>query len=136
MARLIIDYFLLVFVATCGVIQMAAAYSSLKGLLFFNKPLYGYMFGAIATVVSFVWFFSVDNRNIPGLEGTQQFGIFSFSWIAAFLFSIVISSLIKRRASQMNCVEESSRGLVALRDLTYFQILTRALKAKSGRKEK
>ncbi|HIM49992.1 MAG TPA: hypothetical protein EYM32_14095, partial [Dehalococcoidia bacterium] len=72
------DYLVLVFSASCGVFQMAAACNGLHGLLFFKGRRTAFIFGLALWVAAFAWFFLSEPRNQPdttlGLTGNQQFG--------------------------------------------------------------
>ena len=74
------DYYVLVFIASCGVIQLAATYSHLKGILLIKNPRLNLLAGLFLAVGAFIWFFSSESRNLPdiagGLDGNQQAGLF------------------------------------------------------------
>jgi hypothetical protein len=130
--RLWLEYFLFVFMASCGVIQIAAAYSRLHGLMFFRRPLWGYVFAAVVTPLAFLWFFKSENRNVPGLEGSQQFGDFCLGFIAAVVFSALFSSLLRARDALHLGEGEAPEGLEALREMTYLQAIRRRLRNHRG----
>jgi hypothetical protein len=130
--RLWLEYFLFVFMASCGVIQIAAAYSRLHGLMFFRRPLWGYVFAAVVTPLAFLWFFKSENRNVPGLEGSQQFGDFCLGFIAAVVFSALFSSLLRARDALHLGEGEAPEGLEALREMTYLQAIRRRLRNHLG----
>ena len=122
--ELILQYFAFVFVATCGVIQIAAAYSRLRGLLFLKKPLASHILGGVLILGSFLGFFLAADRNRRGLEGTEQFGYFMLGGIAAVVFSLILSSLINLRLRPSAPKDPGpGEGLDALEDMTYFQAL-------------
>ena len=52
-----LKYFCLAFVAIIGVIQAAAAYNNLNGLLFFRRHVFAYIFAGVAVIVPLVFFF-------------------------------------------------------------------------------
>ena len=59
------DYLVLVFFASCGVFQMAAACNGLQGLLFFKGRRTAFIFGLALWVAAFAWFFLSEPRNQP-----------------------------------------------------------------------
>ncbi len=121
------DYFLLVFVASLGVLQLTAAYSRLYGLLLFNRALSS-LLGLAAVVLAFTWFFASEPRNIPdtssGLDGNQQALLFSAGVLAALVTTLVVSSL---RHWSMAGGDEDDRGLDALRRASYLRVLMKGL---------
>ena len=102
------DYFLLVFVACVGVVQVAASSGRMTGLLIFKSPLVARTLGSAVAVSAFVWFFSTGTRNINdyegGLDGPTQALFF-------FLGSFAESSshMPRRRWSICGCVEQTRR---------------------------
>ncbi len=121
------DYFLLVFAASLGVLQLTAAYSRLYGLLLFNRALSS-LLGLAAVVLAFTWFFASEPRNIPdtssGLDGNQQTLLFFAGALAALVTTLVVSSL---RHWSMVGGDEHDRGLEALRRASYLRILLKGL---------
>ncbi len=123
------DYFLLVFVASLGVLQIAASLAHLKGLLIFKPPLVSRALGLVLFVGAFVMFFSTGTRNINDYEGgldapTQ--GLFFFLGAFAGLgVTLVLSSLVNLR---MNVGRPSPEaGLDALRETNYISALRLSL---------
>ena len=70
------DYVLFIFLASLGVVQLAALKNRLKGLYFIRIPLLNFVAALALVVGSFVWFFVSEPRNLPdtggGLDGNQQ----------------------------------------------------------------
>jgi hypothetical protein len=132
MSGLTLEYSVLVFVAACGVLQGVAAHSNLKGLLFFERRIIAYAFSALAIGGVFGWFFLSENRNVPGIEGSQQFFAFNRALFLALVFTFVISSALRRRLGNSSRPsnphsEDSQPGMGALRQMTYFQAISRGL---------
>jgi hypothetical protein len=129
MNELAIDYFVLVFLATLGVIQIAASRSGLQGILFFKRPLYSVMFGLLLIVAGFVFFFS-EPRNIPdtagGLDGNGQALYFAIAAGAAVALTYILSSVRNTRWAGDN--GPTTSGLDALRETTYLRALLNSLK--------
>ena len=127
--KLIAEYFVLVLVATTGVIQVAAAYVNLRGVLFLKRRIPSGVLGGLAILGSFLWFFISDNRNQRGLEGTQQFSFFLLGCFVAIVFTLVISSLINWRMKPPGDETAAPKeGLNALEDMSYFEALKRSYK--------
>ena len=63
------DYFIMVFVASLGVMQTAASIGGLRGLLVFKNPLVARPLGIAIAIAAIVWFFMVAERNINDYEG-------------------------------------------------------------------
>ena len=123
MARLALEYFGLVFLACVGVLQAAAAYNGLKGLSFLGQRLYGYLFAAFTVGPALAFFFTWNGRNPTGvIEGKEQFGFFMLGLIAAVVFTLAGSSLLRSSLLQGNPGHD---GLDALREVTFFKALRR-----------
>ncbi len=114
-----IDYFLFAFASCWGVLQWAAAYSRWRGLLLVKNEIVGYLLGAGALIGAMVWFFSTANRNLPGLEGGQQFLTFGLAAFVALLFTLATSSLTPVGGSETEASGEE--GLEALKERTYLK---------------
>jgi amino acid transporter len=129
-------YLLFVFLAFFGVLQIVAAYAELRGLSFFKTAISGYIFGILIIGVAFSWFFGVGGhiQNVPvagteykiaRVEGSGQWGLSCAAVVIAFLLTIVISFLTKRRALSRSSEEE---GVDALKDATYLELIRRKLR--------
>lgn len=121
------EYTILIFVASCGVLQLAATHSGLRGLSFFKQPLATALFGAMAVIGAYVWFFAIDNRNVPGLEGSQQFGNFTLGVFLGIVFTLLVSSILRANMNPRPSESDEGQGLDALRRMTYFQAMKRAI---------
>ena len=122
------DYFLLVFAATVGVVQIAASVGELRGLLFFKGRLTARALGLVVVVAAFGWFFASGTRNLNdyegGLDANSQALFFFFGSSIGVLFTLVLSSLVNLRARPGNSSPES--GLEALKETSYARALTRS----------
>jgi hypothetical protein len=117
-----LKYGLLVFGAVLGVIQAAAEYNNLRGLLFFKNRLYTCIFATIAIGVPLGLFFRWNYLFTTGIiAGTQQTGLFVLSVLAAVILTLIISSLINIRYYPQ-CTAQLS-GLEALRERTFFRAI-------------
>ena len=125
-----LDYFLFALVASVGVLQLAAAYSRLYGLLFLNRSLSAAL-GLALVVGAFIWFFASEPRNIPdtagGLDGNQQAILFTAAVGVALVVTLLASSL---RHRSMVGSDEQAQGLEALRDANYLRVLVKGLRAR------
>ena len=95
------DYFIMVFVASLGVMQAAASIGGLRGLLVFKNPLVARPLGIAIAVAAIVWFFMVAERNINdyegGLDSNQQGLLFFLAVAASGVFTCVFTSLLNWR---------------------------------------
>lgn len=161
MLTLVGEYFLFIYLTSLGVLQIAASYTKLRGLSFFTRPIWGYIFGSLAVVGGFSWFYIVGNPHPEVGHAISFDDIFRYGWsnpqppeiglimgegesvvffllaiICALLTTMAISSIVKFRISpraapgDMN--EEAPEGLEALKDMTFFQAITRSLRNRKG----
>ena len=119
------DYYLLVFAASIGVIQIAASMGRLYGLLIFKSLLVARTFGLILIVASFVWFFGTESRNLNdkngGLDANSQTLFFFLGASTGLVVTFLVSSLVNIR---MNGTEPPPEGgLDALREANYVRAL-------------
>lgn len=154
-------YFLFIFLASLGVLQIAASYSKLRGLSFFSRTTWGYIFGALSIVGGFCWFYIVGNPHPEVGYAITVSDIFRYGWSnpmppgtglilgagesvlffllavgCAFLITIAFSSIVKFRLSPRTTEEkkgEAPEGLEALREMTFFQAITRILRNGKGK---
>jgi hypothetical protein len=124
-----LKYAALVCVAVVGVLQAAAAYNNLRGLTFFKRKLYSYIFAAIAAGgalgVFFVWNYLYE---INIIAGSQQAGLFLLSTIGAIIVTVTVSSLVNIKFYSPGA--ERLKGLDALREGMYFRILWKRITGK------
>jgi hypothetical protein len=130
MAGLALEYFYLAFVAIVGVLQIVAAYNDLRGISFFNRKVYAYLFAALTVGPAMAGFFTWNLRNTFGIiQGWEQFAFFVLALTTALGFTLVVSSLFKNRYLQGNHAQHD--GIEALREVTFFQ----ALRHRFGRRQ-
>lgn len=91
-----LDYFILVFISSMGVYQIAAIHAKLDGLCFFKNQVIQFIFGILAVIGAFGWFFTSEDRNVhTSVEGSQQLGLFLASIIASYLFTAILASIMQ-----------------------------------------
>jgi hypothetical protein len=121
------EYFLLIFGASLGAIQIAAAYGGLRGLCLLRNRALSCLGGLSALSGTFWWFFvSVDLKAPPpGVEGSQQLFLFLAGAIAALLATLVVSSAVNPRLRPPECEPDDDppivKGLEELRAGTFLQ---------------
>ncbi|MBI4282562.1 MAG: hypothetical protein HY672_03640 [Chloroflexi bacterium] len=122
------EYLVLVFSACCGVVQVAAAYGGLRGLLFFEGRRFSAVAGVGMILGSLAWFFWDGGRNIPdtggGIAGTAQFGLFILGSFLALLFTVLVTSFTNYKRGAFGGTTE---GLPSLRETTFLQALSNNL---------
>jgi hypothetical protein len=123
------DYWLLAFLASLGVIQLAAVQAGLRGMWLFSSAAAGRLSGILLVLIAFAHFFLPVNRNVRGVEGWQQTYLFALGALAALVLTLALSSLLKRG---LHPGWPGEGGLAALKDRTYLQAL-RERRQTSGR---
>jgi hypothetical protein len=123
------DYFTLVFVSAVGVIQVAAALSGLRGLMFLGDRRMAGLLGTALAVGVFLWYILSAPRNLPdtagGLSGNQSAWLFSAASATAIAFTLAGSSVVNWRLRVSDHQHES--GLDALRSTTFLWAVVRTL---------
>ena len=130
MGQISVDYFLLIFVAASGALQMAASQSGLKGMMFFSRPSHSLITGLVMVVGAFLWFFLSAPRNVSdtqgGLDGNTQTGLFAAGAGAALAFTLLFSSLKNLSLGEGNGAFRP--GLEALKETSFFRALANTLR--------
>jgi type VI protein secretion system component VasK len=92
------DYFVLVFVASLGVYQIVAIHAKLDGICLFKQSWLQFVFGILALVGAFGWFFTTEERNVQHtVEGSQQLGLFLGAIVAAWVVTGILASIIQAK---------------------------------------
>ncbi len=120
-----LDYFILVFISSLGVYQIAAIHAKLDGLCFFRHPVVQYIFGILAIIGAFGWFFTSTDRNIhTSVEGSQQLGLFLGSIIASYVFTAILSSIMQAKVNSKGGSPREGKqydmGMETLKKTTVF----------------
>ena len=132
------DYFLFVFVATLGVIQLAASLSKLDGLLIFKSPPVARILGLVLTIAPFIWFFATGDGTAPegrlarnindfegGLDAPTQSLFFFLGAIAGGGVTFAVSSIVNMRMHRGD--PSPYDGLDSLKDTNYVRALLHSL---------
>jgi hypothetical protein len=130
------QYFIFVFIAVMGMLQLIATCHQLRGMLFIrNKPI-TVALSIAAIVFAFWWFFFRDSRidtvmRRTGVEGAQQFTVFCWTAFTALVVTLVISSLLQMfayRRQQRTEQEARLEGGYQLKYVSWFEALREALR--------
>jgi hypothetical protein len=118
------DYLAFCFLAALGVIQIAAAYARLSGILFLRKRIPSSAFGLLLFAAGLLWFFLPGPRLVPdtlgGLNGNQQSLYFAMCAFAALAVTLAVTSVTNHAWLRGNI---PASGLDALRTNTYAQAM-------------
>lgn len=121
----ILDYYVLVILASAGVFQAIAAVQGFRGLLFFKYRPSSLLFGLAMLIGSFTWFFISEPRNVSdsahGLNGNEQFAYFFAGSGTGLAVSLALSSL--RNWGLRAGDSTPPAGLDALKDISYLRAL-------------
>ena len=118
------EYLLLVFLVCCGVVQVAAAYGGLRGLLFFGDRRFSVVLGMAMILGSLAWFFWDGGRNFPdtngGIAGASQFWLFVLGGFLALVVTFGVTSFTNFSRAPFGDTKE---GLASLKETTFGQAL-------------
>ena len=121
----ILDYYLLVFLASLGLFQMAAAHRGLVGMSFFRRRPLSFLAGLVLLAGALAWFFLSEPRNVSdsghGLNGNEQFAYFFAGSGSSLAFTLAGASL--RHWALGASRQAPAPGLDALREATYFHAM-------------
>ena len=119
-----VDYYLMVVIAACGVLQIGASLGRLDALLLFKNPLTARALGIVLAVAGPVLFFATGERNINdyegGLDGNFQGLFFILGTITALALTTMVTSFVNRRMSAPTQIED---GIDSLNQTTYARAL-------------
>jgi len=125
-----LDYFLFVFVAATGFLQLAATRGRLRGLYFIRSRVFSFVLGILLSCIAFSGFFYSDFRNVAdttaGLNGNQQSIIFVTATFTSLLFSLCLSSFLNQK---LPGTTESAYGLQTLAHKTFFSAIKHTSRA-------
>ena len=122
-----LDYFIMVFVASLGIMQTAASIGGLRGLLLFKNPMIARPLGIAIAAAAIIWFFAVGERNINdykgGLDSNEQGLLFFLAVAASGILTCALTSLWNRRMTRGD--DAPITGLSALKNATWLQAISR-----------
>ena len=122
MVLLSLEYILLIVVGTTGVVQAAAAYNGLRGLLFFRRRLYTILFTFVTVVPVLIGLFTWNYYNPTGIiEGAQQFVLFVLGFIITLVITLAASSWLNQHHLSRSSLP--GKGLEALKEDTFFRLI-------------
>ena len=135
-----LDFFILAFLISLGTLQMAAAYRSLRGLLFIRSRTAAFLLGLAFTLAGFIWFYLAEPRNISdtegGIDGNQSSALFAGGAGAAVLATLLLSSLVNwslGRNERGGGEAPYQPGLDALTHTNYLRAFASAVRSLWGR---
>ncbi len=121
-----LDYMILIFLASVGVIQLAALKNGLKGIYLVRPSVLNLALALALTCGSFIWFFTSEPRNLPddtlGLDGNRQAGFYLIGSVGAVVFTLLVTSLL-HRVYNGKALPSNEAGLDALRSSGYATAL-------------
>ena len=125
-----IDYILMVFFSSIGIIQLAAISSQLTGIILIRNLNLAKSIAVLLVISPVLWFFAKTNRNINdyagGLDSNIQALLFFLGaltgWILTTILSFIINIHMKRK--DLSPFE----GLDSLKKTNYFNALIFNLK--------
>ena len=125
----ILDYYLLVFIASSGVFQAIGGLHGFQGMTFSNNRPVSILIGLAALAGAFTWFFLSQPRNVPdsalGLNGNEQFAYFFAGSGTGLAITLIVASLrqLKFGARQ----RELPEGLDALKETSFLSLMFRLI---------
>ena len=135
-----LDFFILAFLVSLGTLQMAAAYRSLRGLLFVRSRTAAFTLGLALTLAGFLWFYLAEPRNISdtegGIDGNQSSALFAGGAGVAVLTTLLLSSLLNWSLGKNERTQDGGSyrpGLDALEQTNYVRAFKAAVRSLWGR---
>ncbi len=123
MIKLGLVYIGCVFLAGTGVLQAAAAFNDLYGLLYFPKKLFSYFFALITIGITMAVLFAWNwHFSIGIIQGAQQAGLFFIGMVLALIFTLLASSILNHRRFPLPT--DKKEGLDALGNRTFIQAIS------------
>ena len=130
-----LDYFLLVFISSFGVYQIASIPAKLEGLWLFRFSKVQYTFGALTIVGAFGWFFADEERNVQHtVEGSEQLGLFLAAIVSSYVVTAILSSIVQARLGSPKDTpikgKQHEQGVETLKTTTLFGGIVSSLRKK------
>lgn len=130
----ILDYYLLVLIASCGLFQIVGALHGYRGMTFSDNRFVSTFIGAAALIGAFTWFFLSEDRNVSdsdlGMNGNEQFAYFFAGSGTGLAITLILTSLrqLKFGAQQ----RELPEGLDALKETTFLSLISRLIRRRGA----
>jgi hypothetical protein len=130
MSTITLDYFLFVFAASLGVIQIAGSVGRLTGLLMLRPPVAARAAGLVLVAGALIWFFATDDRNLNdyegGLDGNIQALVFFLAALSGLVATLVATTIVNAGMKGGNTTP--GEGLEALKHTNYGRALARSIR--------
>ncbi len=124
MLDLAFEYYGLVTLLAMATIQAASSFNGLKGIVFFQHPLFNYIVSTLVILPCLAALLTWNWRNPTGIvEGAQQFYFFMLGMVTSILATLFFSSFINHSRFRAKHLPPSN-GLESLRDRTFFQAIS------------
>ena len=124
-----VDYYVAVTVSAIGVLQLAASFGGLRGLLFLSSAVATRIIGFLLPLASVWWFFATGTRNISdhlgGLDSNEVSLLFFLGNLTAWVLTVIIASIVNSRRLEAS---QEGVGLSALRSDTFYRALRRSVR--------
>lgn len=119
-----IEYFLFIFFASVGVIQITAAWRRLDFALFLRNRSLTFIFAFLVIMASYHWFFFLNARNAGDTGDNIQLPLFPAAILLSTAFTLFLSSIINagrnKKGSKID-VQVPREGIEVLKEMTYWQ---------------
>jgi hypothetical protein len=112
------------FLLALGTFQIAASWADLKGISFFSHRVLGYIFGTVAIIGGFVWFFTFVKVGEGGPKGQHDDQALStlFGVGSALLLTWVLPSIMKFKSlRQQQSNDDNPNGIEIFKKMTFLQ---------------
>ena len=120
------EYCVYIIIATIGVMQLIATRRELRGIAFFHNKKWGYIFGIVAILGAFIWFFGFTGLNLkkPTFDTPPQLLWLAVSVTFAILLTLGISSIINKGINKAYQDKSSADcGIDQLKRKTYWGLI-------------
>jgi len=125
-----IDYFLMIFFSSIGIIQLAAISAKLTGIILIPYLTLAKSIATLLVILPIIWFFAKTNRNINdyagGLDANDQAVLFLAGAILATIATLSISSMVNKNLFDKN--HTLPIKLHSLKNSTYYNLIKHVLR--------
>ena len=125
-----IDYFLMIFFSSIGIIQLAAISAQLTGIILIPYLTLAKSIATLLVILPIIWFFAKTNRNINdyagGLDANDQAVLFLAGAILATIATLSISSMVNKNLFDKN--HTLPIKLHSLKNSTYYNLIKHVLR--------